>query len=70
MDLTDEGKVYIDNLTYEEMLRRWRFGAMGDSIFQGDSGKYWIKVMEEKRQRVDHVKISKMLGWGDQHYAV
>lgn len=70
MPFTDEIKEFIDNLTYKEMLKRWRFGAMGDPMFQGETGQYWISSMEAKRQQVDHVAISKSIGWGSSNHVI
>ena len=58
-ELTD----WIDKASYKELLRRWRFGTTGDPIFRGNTGKYYHKVMSEKKQHVDHVAISKEIGW-------
>lgn len=64
--MTPEQKIWIDGASYEELLRRWRFAAVGDQIFRGDTGEYYQKVMEEKRKRVGesgHVSASKSIGW-------
>jgi hypothetical protein len=58
---------WIDNASYEELLRRWRFGPMGDEIFQSKMGEYYQAKLEERRQEVgDEVaaKVSKLVGWG------
>ena len=31
--MTDEQKRWIDNASYEELLRKWRFTPSGDPIF-------------------------------------
>jgi len=41
MILTDENKTYIDSLDHYQLLERWRFAAVGDLWFQGDTGVYW-----------------------------
>lgn len=67
MDLTDELKKQIDSMSYESMLNKWRFAPVGDSMFQGDSGDYFAKVMGEKREAVsdsERVRASKDAGWG------
>jgi len=56
-------KQWIDNATYEELLSKWRFAGIGDSMFQGETGKYYSKIMFEKRQQADHVQASKNIGW-------
>jgi hypothetical protein len=56
-------KNWIDNASYRELLYHWRFAPIGDAIFQGEAGDYYAKVMQEKRQTVDHVQVSKDIGW-------
>lgn len=62
MDLTPENKKVIDDMSYEGLLRQWRFAPAGDPWFQGETGQYWGKRMAELRDTVDHVAISKKLG--------
>ncbi len=61
MTLTPAVKNQIDRMTYEELLRRWRFSE-SDPIFQGESGKYYAKRMEAIRPQ-NHAEISKRVGW-------
>ncbi len=61
---TDEQK-WIDDASYEELLKRWRFGALGDDIFTGESGIYYAKSMSDKKGKCDHVRASKNIGWGN-----
>ena len=64
MKLTPENKKFIDSLSYEGLLRRWRFAPAGDPWFQSETGEYWIKRMAELRdQGADHVATSKAIGW-------
>ena len=59
---------YIDGLTYEEMLRKMRYAPVGDPMFQGETGEYFLKVMGQKRDRLatgEHTAISKRIGWDD-----
>ena len=64
MDLTDKRKAYIDSLSYEALLARWRFAPIGDLYFQGETGQYWGKRMAELRNAgADHVGASKAIGW-------
>jgi len=65
MDLTEENKNHIDNLSYEQLLSKWRFAPSGDPWFQGETGEYWGKVMAEKRSKDndEHVRASKKIGW-------
>jgi hypothetical protein len=61
--MNEQIKQWIDNATYEQLLARWRFAAIGDSMFQGETGKYYSKIMFEKQEQVDHVQASKNIGW-------
>ena len=65
MELTIENKAAIDEMTYEQLLRRWRFSPSGDPWFQGETGEYWSKRMKELRQKnpSGHVAASKRIGW-------
>ena len=65
-ELTPDRKTHIDSLSYEGLLRRWRFSPMGDPLFQGETGDYFAARMAELRdQGADHVGASKGIGWGD-----
>ena len=62
----DEMKNWIDNASYEQLLSRWRFGTIGDPMFQGETGDYDCEVMKKKRGEVgneEHVRASKSIGW-------
>ena len=67
MELTPENKQHIDSLSYEELLRRWRFAPVGDLWFQDATGKYWSERMNELRREPGgddaHVAASKLIGW-------
>ncbi len=64
MKLTEENKKHIDSLSYEGLLRHWRFAPVGDPWFQGETGEYWSKRMKELRDRgADHIGASKSIGW-------
>ena len=64
VELTPERKAYIDHLSYDALLSRWRHAPIGDQMFQGDSGEYWSRRMQELRQRgAGHVAASKSVGW-------
>lgn len=66
MDLTPERKAHIDSLSYEGLLRHWRFAPVGDPWFQGETGEYWGQRMAELRKAdpAEHVAASKRIGWG------
>lgn len=62
-----EDKKSIDKMSYESMLSLWRFAPAGHPMFQGDTGEYYSKVMQEKREQIGnkaHVATSKSIGFG------
>ena len=68
MELTPEAKQSIDGMSYENMLRAWRFAPLGDPMFQGETGDYFAKKMSEKRAAItaeEHTAASKRIGWDD-----
>ena len=65
MELTKENKEHIDGMSYESLLRGVRFHPVGSPWFQGETGEYWGKRMNELRKTSDHVAASKRIGWGD-----
>lgn len=59
-------KKWIDDATYEDLLRRWRTEKSGSLFFQGEIGDYYTKVMIRKRHEVGHdeaVRVSKAIGF-------
>jgi len=62
VNLTPENKEHIDSLSYYVLLSRWRFSPSGDLWFQGETGDYWGKRMNEIKPE-NHVQISKDIGW-------
>ena len=66
MELTPEAKRSIDAMSYENMLRAWRFAPIGDQMFQGETGEYFAQQMAAKRKLVGdggHTAASKRIGW-------
>jgi hypothetical protein len=62
--MTNNQKKQIDEMSYEQLLRLWRFSPSHDEpLFQGDTGEYYSSVMAEKKRDVNHVAISKRIGW-------
>ena len=58
---------WINNASYSELLRKWRFAKSGDPYFQGEVGDHYNKVMCEKKKEVgdeEHSRLSKEIGWG------
>ena len=63
--MTPREKDWIDKVSYEALLRRWRFGV-GDTIFNGESGNYYAEVMNARREKYGievHTAASKAIGW-------
>ena len=61
--MDDRQKKQIDEMSYEQLLRLWRFAPVGEPLIQGDTGEYYSSVMGEKKNHVDHVAASKRIGW-------
>ena len=60
--IKDEDKKWIDEASYRDLLERWRYSAVGDSIFTGETGAYYREIMRQKRETIGHdaaVQISK-----------
>jgi hypothetical protein len=62
-ELTPEDKAWIDAASYETLLREWRFAPVNTGVFIGERGKYYSKVMFEKKLQCDWVAVSKKVGW-------
>ena len=59
-------KEQIDLMPLEDMLRKNRFAPIGDPLFQGEIGDYFMEVMKEKKSNIspeEWTRISKNLGW-------
>lgn len=62
----EEMKTWIDNVSYRELLSKWRFVEVGSQWFQGEIGNYYAKQMAKKREEVgndESVRASKAIGW-------
>ncbi len=65
--MNETDKNWIDKASYVELLQKWRFAAIGDLMFQGETGNYYARVMEQKKLALCHdqqVLASKFVGWG------
>ncbi len=64
--MTDKERIaWIDNAPYEQLLSKWRNAPAGSPFFQGEIGKYYKKVMAERKLQVgnaEHVRASKSIG--------
>jgi hypothetical protein len=64
--MTKEEKDWIDNASYKELLKKWRFAEAGDSFFVGEAGEYYAEKMNQRREEIGnekHSEISKEIGW-------
>lgn len=57
-------KEWIDNASYEDLLRRWRNAPAGDPYFQGEMGGYYREVLAKRRSQESDsgVGASKRIG--------
>ena len=63
-EIPEDLKEWIDQQGYETLLRWWRFAPPGDPAFAGETGRYYAKVMRERRQEEDDAgEASKRIGW-------
>lgn len=60
----ESDKSYIDTSTYQELLRRWRYGRAGDPLFIGETGQYYAARMAVliTNDPAEHVRASKAIG--------
>lgn len=63
--MTPEEKQWIDEASYEDLLRKWRFTPLGDPYFVDDKvrSEYFVRVMADKKAQTNHVFASKRVGW-------
>lgn len=63
---TEEERIaWIDQQSYETLLRHWRNAPVGDPMFQGDVGEHYASVLAKKRDETPDggVGASKRIGW-------
>lgn len=67
MKLTPELRAEIDSKSYTSLLSGVRFAPIGDPMFEGETGRYWMKRMKDLRSapggQEKHVAASKAIGW-------
>ena len=66
MATIDEQKEWIDNASYYELLKLWRFAPSGEPKLQGEVGRYYSIMLNQRRDEVgqeEHVRTSKRIGW-------
>ena len=63
--MTEDQKKWIDEADIESLLRKWRFSPVGDTMFEGDTGQYYLKAMADKRDEnpAAYTAASKRIGW-------
>lgn len=60
-----EMRRWIDNASYEELLRKWRSAPAGSPFFKGAIGEYYSAEMNKKKAADPGgaVAASKRIGW-------
>ena len=64
--ISDGQRDWIDSANYIQLLERWRFNTSDDTIFHGESGKYYAEVMDQRKREIGQraaVEASKLVGW-------
>ncbi len=63
--MTPEQKAWIDSASVMQLLEHWRFAPSGDPLLMGDTGTYYAKVLNERRDAdpARYTAASKALGW-------
>jgi len=61
--MSDKLKEQIDNMTREEMARKWRFAPSGDPMLQSETGTYFQKRFNSLGGFSP--AISKKIGWDE-----
>ena len=59
----------IDCMSYYQLLKTWRFVSCENSMFEGETGRYYARVMAKRRCEIgepEHVRVSKLLGFDGQ----
>lgn len=57
---------WIMKASYKDLLARNRFSPIGDPIFIGVIGQFFMEQMAMKKSELsaeEHVRISKQIGW-------
>lgn len=60
--MTPDQKYWIDSASYMALLRKWRFDT-GEEFQDPDYYQHFSITMAKKKKDVDHVAISKQVGW-------
>jgi len=65
MDI-EKSKKWIAGATYKELLSHWRFAPVGDPMFIGELGQFYVEELHEKKSMLasgEDVQASKDIGW-------
>lgn len=61
---TEEMIAWIDQASYEDLLRKWRFAPIGDPFFLDQQVQlHYVESMGSKGKSVDTAAASKRVGW-------
>ncbi len=52
--MTAVEKAWIDHSDYGVLYRKWSNSTSRDSMFKGDTGKYYLEVMSVKASKLGH----------------
>lgn len=62
----EDMKRWINEASYGELLKKWRFAPSGDPFFEGEIGIYYREELVRRESILSHeerVKVSKKIGW-------
>lgn len=60
-EMNNNIKTQIDEMSQEEMARRFRFGPVGDEMLTGETGDYFMERFKSLGGMTP--EISKKIGW-------
>lgn len=60
-ELNNSIKTQIDEMSQEDMARRFRFGSAGDAMLTGEAGDYFMERFKSLGGMTP--EISKKIGW-------
>lgn len=46
--MNEDDRRWIDEASYEDLLRRWRYAPPGDPIFVGETGQHYLEQMRAR----------------------
>lgn len=57
---------WLETASYSDLLKKWRFEAIGSEWFRGEVGDAFVDIMAKRRAELTHeekVEFSKRVGW-------